>query len=273
MAINLRQEITIKTDEYQTHKYPTGGKQSFYEAFWKNIGYTPASFIQKFDGEITGGIGSSASTAVAIVGALWSLAGRKLNRTNIAESAWNIEVNELGMFGGKQDQYAAAYGGVNIMYFNGEVKVIPLYRELVERVADSILLFHTGENRKSKNIQDGFKEPSLQQIKILDKMKELVPQGCDAMYNGKIKRLGQLIDKTWQLKKKSNSGVSNEKIDKLFIKAKRLGAYGGKLLGAGGGGYCIFVVPISKQKQFKNKIGIKWVDYSIDWQGLDVRQC
>jgi D-glycero-alpha-D-manno-heptose-7-phosphate kinase len=65
--------------------------------------------------------------------------------------------------------------------------------------------------------------------------------------------------------------VSNERIDALFEKAKELGSYGGKLLGAGGGGYCIFIVPVKKQEEFKRKIGIKWVDYSIDWQGLDTR--
>jgi D-glycero-alpha-D-manno-heptose-7-phosphate kinase len=270
MAINLRQEIKILDNVNWfgglMNIWPDGGSENFYKAFLPDSYWYEA----EFDGEITGGIGSSAGAAVAIVGATERLKGHKIDLDKIAEKAWEIETKKLKMFGGKQDQYASAYGGVNLITFRDRPHVIQLSPSFIESVKDSILLFHTGENRKSGKIQEGFKKLSKEQIKYLDKMRDLVMPGLRAIDEGDVKRFGKLLTESWELKKKSNSGVSNEKIDKLFEKGKKLGALGWKLLGAGGGGYCIFIVP-KKQEEFKKKIGIKWVDYSIDWNGLDTR--
>jgi D-glycero-alpha-D-manno-heptose-7-phosphate kinase len=268
MGINLRQELEI--DDVKEiglmNIIPGKADWKFYEAFLpENIWYDA-----NFDGEITGGIGSSASVAVALVGALERLKGHKIDLNKIAEKAWKIETKKLGLFGGKQDQYASAYGGVNLMTFRNRVHVIQLSPSFIEPVKDSILLFHTGENRKSGKIQEGFKKLNKEQVKYLDQMRDLVMPGLRSIQEGNIKEFGRLLTESWELKKKSNSGVSNEKIDKLFEKGKRLGALGWKLLGAGGGGYCIFIVN-KNQEEFKKKIGIKWVDYSISWDGLCTR--
>ena len=269
MAINLRQEIEI-SDEYRGHLIPLGASPEFYNAFFERY-QIPYGFKAEFDGEITGGIGSSASASVALLGALHKLIGKEIDQKEIAEEAWDIEVDKLSLFGGKQDQYAAAFGGVNVFNFGKDVMVSP-YPNLLDKVRDSILLFYTGKNRKSGKIQEGFKLLGEDQIFYLDKIKELAYEVLDVLPTGNIKEFGRLLNLSWDYKKRSNPGsVSNQDIDDLFFKAKNLGAYGGKILGAGSGGYCIFVVEKDWQGQFIKNIGIKHVPYEIDYQGLIVK--
>jgi D-glycero-alpha-D-manno-heptose-7-phosphate kinase len=269
MAINLRQEIELDPD-MAGFEIPKGAKPEFYKPFFEKYKVS-STFSARFDGEITGGIGSSASAAVALLGALHAFTGKKINPESIAEEAWDIEVNKLSLFGGKQDQYAAAFGGVNVFEFGKEVKITPI--RIHEDIKNSILMFHTGENRKSTKIQDGFKELSGLQKVCLDSIKKIAKESVKYLENGNIKVIGELLDKSWYLKKMSNNGVSNRKIDELFFKAKNLGAYGGKCLGAGGGGYCIFVVEPDWQKDFIEKIGIKHIPYEIDYRGLETKIC
>lgn len=251
---------------------PDGANSGFYIPFFeKDKIHSLMGLKAKFDGEITGGIGSSASAAVALLGALHKLTGKEINPKEIAEEAWDIEVNNCGLFGGKQDQYAAAFGGVNVFEFGKEVKVNSLMPSFIEPIKDSILLFHTGSNRKSSNIQEGLKKLSKAQIFHLDQIKNLTIEAIKVIGSGDIKKFGELLSLSWEYKKKSNKGVSTDKVDKLFDKAKELGAYGGKLCGSGGGGYCIFIVEPSRQEEFKKNIGIKWVDYQISYDGLSTR--
>ena len=110
------------------------------------------------------------------------------------------------------------------------------------------------------------------QIRYLDDIKELVPETIKVIQKGDIKELGALLNVSWEYKKRSNKGVSNKEVDNLMDKAKKLGALGGKICGAGENGYCFFLVDPLRQEQFKKDIGIKWVDFSIDWSGLSVRR-
>lgn len=272
MGINLRQQFILDTDNVRTFdsSLPKGADDSFYETILREMNST-ASFETVCDGIITGGLGSSASAAVALLGAIKKARGEKIILDEIAEKAWEIEVNKLKLFGGKQDQYAAAYGGINAIEFGSNVSVVQLGQSFIYPVLNSILLFHTGKNRKSSKIQEGYKDLSDNQVKYLDLIKKYAFQALEIIPKGDIEGLGNLLELTWEAKKKSNNGVSNEEIDQLFDKAKELGAFGGKILGAGGGGYCIFVVHPEKQKKFKEKIGLKWIDYSIDWNGLETR--
>jgi D-glycero-alpha-D-manno-heptose-7-phosphate kinase len=265
MAINLRQEIEFDTEQ-MGFEIPKGAKLEFYKPFFEKYKIS-STFAARFNGEITGGIGSSASAAVALLGALHKITGKQIDLKEIAEEAWDIEVNKLKMFGGKQDQYAAAFGGVNVFEFGKEVKVTPI--KLHDNIKNSILLFHTGENRKSGKIQEGFKDLSEDQIFYLDKIKELAYGVLDVLPTGNIKEFGRLLNLSWDYKKRSNPGsVSNQDIDDLFFKAKNIGAYERKILGAGSGGYCIFVVEKAWHKQFIENIGIKHIPYEIDYQGI-----
>lgn len=268
MAINIRQEFEIDTEQIGM-EIPKGASPKFYKAFFDRH-ISPSGFKASFDGEITGGIGSSASAAVAILGGLHRLTGKNIDKYKIAEEAWDIEVNDLKMFGGRQDQYAAAFGGVNCFQFGKHTTVTPLH-SFIEPVKDSILLFHIGKNRESSKIQEGFKDLTVKQVAYLNNIKKLVIRAIEVIPTGNIKLFGELLELSWRYKKESNKGVSNPDVDSLMKKAKDLGSYGGKCLGAGGGGYCIFVVEPSEQKEFIKNIGLKHIDYEIDYQGLSSR--
>lgn len=272
MAINLRQEIVFD-DSLPESLIPKGADWKFYDKFFEMLDYRPKHFRADFDGEITGGIGSSAAAAVALVGAIAKARDIKYDRDEVARVAWNVEVNGLKMFGGRQDQWAAAHGGVNVFEFMGD-KVIttPLSPEFIKPILPSLMLFHTGKNRKNPKIQENFKELTDDQIQYLDAIKGLVPEAIKAIGKGKVKTFAELLDLSWEYKKMSNRGVSNDEIDGLFDKAKKCGALAGKVCGAGESGYVLFVVEPEKQKLFKEKIGLKWMDWDVSWDGLSVRR-
>lgn len=258
MAINIRQKFTLDSEHSNT-SLVRGDSKDFIRSFVPDhIGVK-----HEFDGFIHGGLGTSASAAVALISGLSRMIGINFSRRQIAESAWEAEVGTLGMFGGKQDQYCATFGGFNSMYFRDDVEVLRFDRDVAEDHAKNILLFDTGIRRKDKDIQEGLKKISSKQKAALDNMKSIA---MDAY----TQDLGKLLDDNWRYKKESNN-VSTPDIDHLYDKGKKLGAVGGKLCGSGGGGYMIFYVPKERQVDFKKDIGIRWVDYSIDWQGVDSR--
>lgn len=264
MAINIRHKV-ITADK---NKLLTNDNPKFFREFIT----TPVEHT--FDGAIESGLGSSASLAVALVALEAKLKNEKLTRSQMAEKAWEIEVNKLGLFGGKQDQYCASYGGVNLMEFeeNG-VNVTQLGPSFIEPLVPYLMLFNTGIKRIEPKIQENMKTLTLARKEALDKIKELTKDACVALSNKDIKMVGKLMDIGWELKKKSNN-VTTEKIDLIYKKAKKIGAYGGKANGSGGGGYMTFIVPPNKQEKMKSELeknGCKWVDFSVSWDGIDCR--
>lgn len=271
MAINIRQEI-IFDDSLPESVIPKGADWKFYDKFFELLDYRPKHFRASFDGEITGGLGSSASAAVALIGAVAKARDIKYDKDEIARVAWNIEVNELGLFGGKQDQWAAAYGGVNLFEFKDKVTTTQLSPSFIKPLLPYLMLFHTGKNRKSPKIQENFLKLTGDKIQYLDALKTLVPEAIRAISKKDIKYFSELLDLSWVYKKMSNNDASNKEINDLFDKAKEFGALSGKILGAGQGGYCIFIVKPDKQKRFLEKIGLKQIDFDISWDGLLVRK-
>ena len=275
LAINIRQKFTLLTDDDQwkgQNLVPYGCKEEFVYAFRERFGVNSMHhnrFISESDGGIRGGIGSSAAIAVAIVGALAKEQNKTMTRSEIAELAWEIETKDLKMFGGKQDQYAAAFGGLNLFEFTDKVSVQPFDRKYAEGILPSIVLFHTNIERTNNKIQEGFKKLDSKQIKALHEIKSLVIPTVEAIGNGDIQQLGEILDTAWNLKKKSNKGISNPAIDEIYTKAKKLGAIGGKCTGAGGGGFMFFVTK-DRDKLIK-ELGIEWWDFGLDSTGLDVR--
>ena len=121
-------------------------------------------------------------------------------------------------------------------------------------------------------IQENFKNPTDIQIQALDDIKESALIGIDLLANKKIEEFGKLMDGVWGKKKLSNGEVSNELIDGYYERAKSLGAWGGKVLGAGGGGHMLFVCPIEKRQKLVNHLGLEQIDFSIDYNGLETRR-
>jgi len=190
------------------------------------------------------GLGSSGSVAVALVKAISTACGLNLSKEEIAELACHIEIDKLGMPVGKQDQYAAAFGGLNFITFTSEgVAVEPLgvAPEILRGLERNLLLFFTGASRDSARILKEQKRSSEkddpQVIAALHAVKETALEVKACFERGDLRRLGELLDLNWQHKKRFASGITNPLIDECYALALANGAIGGKITGAGGGGF------------------------------------
>ena len=269
MAINIRQLFEIDNETLPEETRET----VFVSTILKEFNAENLHHIQQFGGIINGGLGSSAAAAVCLVGAINKYKNLGISRAGIAEKAWDIEVNKCGLYGGRQDQYCSAFGGINGMEFTKDkVTVVPLSRQFLDKLSGSVVLFHLGFNRKNPKIQEGFRKLSQGQVLCLSQIKKLVTEATPLIGNGDIEAVGHLLHRSWTLKKKSNRGVENLEFEKVYEKAQKLGAWGGKICGAGGGGYCIFMIDPDKRQGLIDGLGIKWIDYDWDFNGLDVRR-
>lgn len=215
------------------------------------------------------GLGSSSTLVVAIVGAFTEWLRLPLGEYDIAHLAHDIERIDLGQAGGKQDQYAATFGGFNFMEFYKDDKVIvnPLRirnRYLLE-LEFNIITYYTGTSRLSSKIIEAQQESvSKGPGKSVDAMHELKRQASlmkEALLRGEVDRIGDLLDFGWQHKKQLAAGISNPVIDEIYEEARKLGATGGKLSGAGGGGFMTFYCPgntryavVEKLKSFGGEV-------------------
>lgn len=272
LAIDIYQKFVFDT-ESKKRTYIKGGHPKFYKAFFDEFNYE-GGVKQSFDNKVHSGTGSSASAAVALVAGLSKLAGKELARDEIAEKAWDIEVNKLGMYGGKQDQYAAVYGGLNEIRFRQHgVSVYPLFREFAEVLEEGLLLFDTNKTRDVPDLQNNLKDLTDKRKDALDRIKKITKQAYHYIISKDLKSIGRLLDEGWQEKKKTNK-VTNKKIDNLYDTAIKAGALGGKLCGAGGGGYMVFAVERQNQESVKKamkKKGADWVDFNVDYNGIMTR--
>lgn len=223
------------------------------------------------------GLGSSSSFVVGLLHALYSYNGKFVSKERLASEACDTEIKRLGQPIGKQDQYAAAYGGLNFYTYNkdGSVFVDPviLPAGCAEQLESNLLMFYTGKlhtasdilREQGKNVSTGSKEQN--QFKLCNLTKQL----RDSLQQGEINTLGEILDESWQLKKTLASGISNPMIDEYYEIAMKNGAVGGKLLGAGGGGFLLFYVPKKNQGQLRNALSsLKEFKFGFDKQGSTV---
>ena len=283
IAINIRQTIILTNKEHTINSkniVPQDGNLNFLKKILKqfncenlySIGNRGIRLQSFFDGCIGAGLGSSAACAIALIGAINKLRNTQFTSHEIAHIAWDIETNKMNKHGGKQDHYAAVYGGCNIFLFSKN-KVIRKKIALSEKISDGLVLFYIGGKRESNEIQNNFKNLTSDKIQILDQMKEIAVQGIIAIKMGKIKRVAELLKKSFELKKKSNT-VTNERLDTAYRIGIENGALAGKILGAGQGGYMLFIVPPTLKQEFIEKMKkryIKHIDYSICYNGLETR--
>lgn len=205
------------------------------------------------------GLGTSSTFAVGMLNAFCALKGKMMSRRQLAEEAIHVERDILQEHGGWQDQIAAAYGGLNRIDFkdNGfSVHPIIISPERKKELDDNLLLFYTGVQRFSSEIQaDTFGKP-VDKIQQLKDMLALVDEAESVLTNKNVSlnEFGKLLDKTWKLKRGTGSKVSNGSIDELYDTAIKAGALGGKLLGAGGGGFLLFYCEKEKQDYLKKTL-------------------
>ena len=202
------------------------------------------------------GLGTSSTFAVGMLNAFCALKGKMMSKRQLAQEAIHVERDILKEHGGWQDQVAAAYGGLNRIDFkDGDFEVHPIViaPERKKELDESLLLFYTGIQRFSSEIQaDTFAKPvdKTQQLKdmlaLVDEAEKIL---CDR--NVSLNEFGKLLDTTWKLKRGTGAKVSNGSIDELYSQAMNAGALGGKLLGAGGGGFLLFYCEKEKQENLK----------------------
>ena len=226
------------------------------------------------------GLGSSGAVTVNIINTINHLERLKMSKQKMAELAYDIEYNGLGLPIGKQDEYASAFGGLNFITFDKKgVKVMPIKisREVRVRLEDDIMLFFTGRTRESSKIlkaQDrSTKDDKSKVMESLHTIKELAMDIKKTIETGDLTELGRLLDVSWQKKKKLAKGITNPRIDKLYELAKKKGAVGGKLTGAGGGGYMMLYCERKNQEAVTKalvKQGLSLLDFHFDKKGATI---
>ena len=196
------------------------------------------------------GLGSSSSFTTALLRGLHTMQGNIVSTRTLAEEACEIEMNRLKEPIGKQDQYIASYGGITCMNFHrdGYVWVDPLRisDETLYNLEDNLILYFTGFSRSAGNIlkeqNDKSKEHNEDMLKNLDFVKDLGYQSKDALEKGDLDTFADIMNTHWEYKKKRSGGMSNPQIDEWYNLALANGAQGGKMIGAGGGGFLMFYV-------------------------------
>jgi D-glycero-alpha-D-manno-heptose-7-phosphate kinase len=207
------------------------------------------------------GLGSSSAFAVGLLNALHAHRGERVTPGQLAEEASHIEIDVLGQPIGKQDQYAAAFGGVNYFRFNpgGRVTVEPLRPShgALEKLFDNMLMFWTGHQRPSGDVLTEQRENTASKLDSLTKMRGHATELHDLMSNGKPAEpveIGRILHEGWQLKRGLASKITNKSIDTWYERALEAGASGGKLCGAGGGGCILFVVAPERQADVRKAL-------------------
>jgi len=192
------------------------------------------------------GLGSSSTVAVALVKTLSTLTGQRLDPGEVAEKAYHIESGQVGSPCGKQDHYAAAFGGINAIYFQREgVRVAPLALDAAARdqLRDSLLLFFLGSSRSAADIlqeqRQGARDRRTEVVEAMHRLKEAAVETKEVLENGDLSRLGHIMRDSWEHKKRLAGGVTNPRIDEIYERALNKGAVGGKVAGAGGGGFLL----------------------------------
>lgn len=205
------------------------------------------------------GLGTSSSFAVGLLNAFHCLKGQHKSKKELAYEAIKIERELCNEAGGWQDQIAASYGSFNRIDFKDNsyhVTPIIISPERKEKLNDNLLLFFTGFTRYSADIQSSTKLSLTEKKKQLTEMLELVDEAQEILENSRrdLNDFGRLLDKTWKLKRQTGSQISSGTIDELYEKGIQAGALGGKLLGAGGGGFLLFYVEKDKQEKVKDAL-------------------
>jgi D-glycero-alpha-D-manno-heptose-7-phosphate kinase len=224
------------------------------------------------------GLGSSSTFVVTLIGLFKEWVGIPLTPYEIAELAYKIERNDVGIKGGRQDQYAATFGGFNFIEFMGDqVIVTPLKVSdlTVNELEYNLLLCYTGEVRESQKLIEkqvhNYRQGSSKTVEALDQIKQLAIDMKKALLLGKLAEFGELLHEEWKYKKMTAEGISTSTIDALYDEARKAGATGGKIAGAGGGGYMLLYCPFHKKHKVSQRLsqmGGQIIPFRFDAKGL-----
>ena len=225
------------------------------------------------------GLGSSGSFTTALLKAMHAHRRNLIHPQELAEQACHIEIDRLGEPIGKQDQYIAAYGGITCFRFRQDDRVeawpLPISAEIRNNLEDGLVMFFTGYSRKASTIlkeqNDRTKQDDGGMVANLHYVKELGERSISALVAGDLDGFGALMDEHWHHKKQRSGGMSNPEIDAWYSLAMAQGALGGKLIGAGGGGFLLFYThDKAKLRHSLLGAGLKEVRFRFDFEGTKV---
>lgn len=233
---------------------PINGKADLLKGVYNSVkrdfgiptkGFKLSTFV---DAPAGSGLGTSSTLVVSIIGAFCEMLKLPLGEYDIAHYAFNIERNELKLSGGKQDQYAATFGGVNFMEFydNDKVIVNPLRirQEYIHELENNLVLFYTANSRESaaiiKEQQANVMQKDSQSVEAMHQLKEQSRRMKEALLKGRLNEIGEILDYGFEQKRKMAKSITNQRIEEIYMAAKNAGASGGKISGAGGGGFMVF---------------------------------
>jgi D-glycero-alpha-D-manno-heptose-7-phosphate kinase len=223
------------------------------------------------------GLGSSSTMVVALVNVFKEFFERPLTSYEIADLAFEIERNDLGLKGGMQDQYGAAFGGFNFIEYDGGKAIVNPLRlspEVLLELHYSLVLCYTLQTRQSAGIIDEqighIARGNSDALHATHAIKDLCIRMKDALLQGKLREFGELMHVSWEQKKRIAAQISNARIDEMYDEARKLGAIGGKILGAGGGGYLLVFAPFDRRHVIMRRLselGGQPIDFNFEPQG------
>jgi D-glycero-alpha-D-manno-heptose-7-phosphate kinase len=223
------------------------------------------------------GLGSSSAYTVGLLNALYAYRNEFASKEKLASQACEIEIDRCGEPIGKQDQYAAAYGGLNLIRFHPDnsVSVDPVICKpsLIQEMEDSILVFFTGRTRSASEVlakQSAAMQTTNRRV-LMRRMVQLAFEMKEQLESGTLEQLGSLLDENWRLKAQLTSGITDTQIDTWYASGMANGAQGGKLLGAGNGGFIMFYAPKERHAQITAALsGLKPVKFRFDRTGAQI---
>jgi len=222
------------------------------------------------------GIGSSSAFTVSLLHALYTSKNKFNSKERLAKEACKIEIEILKEPIGKQDQYATSYGGFNYIQFNadGTVFVEPLVfkPEAKRKLQKRLLMFYVGNTRKARTILTKQKKNMKKEEKyvMVQKMVSLAEDMRNYLNRGNLQRFGESLHQGWILKKGLSNNISNPAIDENYNKALKAGAIGGKVLGAGGGGFLLFYCEPKYQNAVRNTLNLRELKFNLDSEGSKI---
>jgi D-glycero-alpha-D-manno-heptose-7-phosphate kinase len=224
------------------------------------------------------GLGSSSTLVVAMIGVLREWLGRSMESYEVAELAYRIEREDMKLAGGRQDQYAASFGGFNFIEFGKDQTVVTplrIRRDVLQEMEYRLLLCYMGQTRQSAKIIDrqtaSYRSGKRSVVQALDRLKKETLEMKKALLLGDVDGIGELLHEAWENKKKLDAGISTSHVDRLYQVARKEGAIGGKMPGAGGGGYFLFLTRFDRKHRVAaalEKNGGQVVPFQFESRGL-----
>ena len=245
---------------------------------FRDYGIKGVDFNSSADIPAGTGLGSSSTFTVGLTNLCNAYTGKYMNKENIANYACKVEIDFLKEPIGKQDQYASAFGGLNLIKFNQNdtvsVEKIFLQKDGFERIQNNLLMFYTGTTRSASSIlseQNKNTSSDEEKVENLHKMVNLAYELKEELLHNNIDAMGDVLHRGWMYKKEMASAISNSDIDELYDLAIKNGAMGGKLLGAGGGGFLLFYVKEENHSRLRNALShLKEIKFRFDDMGTTI---